>query len=869
MMKRTLIRFREDFGIINMAVFVFASLIVGAELYAQEGLKPSQDVQTPFNVSEVIEQVSHHPVLEGDRIVIKDQAYEASFNDQGVLLKARVTKGDAKDLVIPLAGSPEIREGKVVYHTEQGEIFFEGHSRGLRFKQVGGREVPLTYSGNVAKLTSSHSESSNSPQKTLPAGEFLIDTNVVYVTAGGEQTYPSIAFDGTNYLVVWQDFRNCGSDGNEPASDGPDIYGTRVSQSGVVLDSTGIPISTALYGQYSPSIAFDGTNYLVVWADFRNPTLDIYGSRVSPSGTILDPSGIAISTAAFYQSFPKIAFDGTNYLVIWQDWRNPTWDIYGARVNQSGTVLDPSGIAISAATNNQTNPSIAFDGTNYLAVWMDKRGDGIYGGLYPDIYSARVTPSGSVLDPSGISISIAAYGQYSPSIAFDDTNYLVVWHDNRGGLTDIVGARVNQSGAILDPTGVAISTAASYQISPSIAFDGTNYLVVWEDFRNPASPYSDVYGARVNRAGIVLDPGGIAISTAPYWKSHPSIAFDGTNYLVVWQDYRSGSDWNIYGSRINQSGTVLDPSGIAISTAANWQRYPSVAFDGSNYLVVWMDERNNRVDIYGARVTRTGTVLDPSGIAISTAGYEWYPSIAFGDTNYFVVWNRWRNLSFDIYGARMTRAGTILDTSGLAISTALNNQNNPSIAFDGINYLVVWEDLRSGSSIDLYGAKVNATGGVVDSFAVSLQSGDQITPGLAHGAGSQYLIAYSGFCDKINNRPANTMRIWGKFYLPSGIEEARGMKPEAGYRIVIYPNPFTGKTTINYQLTGTSPVSLKVFNISGQLVKVLVDEPRKAGAYQAVWDGRDEKGKRVPTGVYFCRLQAAEFSATRKVILTR
>jgi len=248
-------------------------------------------------------------------------------------------------------------------------------------------------------------------------GEFLIDTTPKYVGAPDVQDFPSVAFDGTNYLVVWSDRRN-GVDS--------DIYGSRVTRQGVVLDRAGIPISTAPGNQELPSVVFDGTNYLVVWDDCRNGSnYDIYGARVRTDGAVLDPGGIPISTAPDHQEHPSVAFDATNYLVVWQD-RRDGCDIYGARIDRDGTVLDPAGISISTATNFQLSPSIAFDGTNYLVVWHDYR-SGV------DIYGSRVSQAGVVLEPAGILISGAPDDQRDASVGFDGTNYLVVWHDYRSG----------------------------------------------------------------------------------------------------------------------------------------------------------------------------------------------------------------------------------------------------------------------------------------------------------------------------------------------------------------------------------------------------------------------------------------------------
>ena len=312
---------------------------------------------------------------------------------------------------------------------------------------------------------------------------------------------------------------------------------------------------------------------------------------------------VRIASTPPVQQSAAIAFDGTNYLVALEnrDVDIQTQDIYAVRVTPSGTVLDPAGIPISTETGNEALPAVAFDGTNYLIAWSDRRS-----GMTYDIYAARVTPSGTVLDPAGIPISTETGAQTQPAVAFDGTNYLVSWDDERSGAFDVYAARVTPNGTVLDPAGIPISTAANMQGASALAFDGTNYLVTWADYRADPNT-SDTYGARVTPGGTVLDPAGIPISTGELSQQNSAVAFDGTNYLPVWLD----DGLSVYGARVTPGGTVLDPNGIGISTETATLA-PTLAFDGTNYLVTWADFRSGTADIYAARVTPSGTVLDPA-----------------------------------------------------------------------------------------------------------------------------------------------------------------------------------------------------------------------------------------------------------------
>ena len=97
----------------------------------------------------------------------------------------------------------------------------------------------------------------------------------------------------------------------------------------------------------------------------------------------------------------------------------------------------------------------------------------------------------------------------------------------------------------------------------------------------------------------------------------------------------------------------------------------------------------------------------------------------------------------------------------------------------------------------------------------------------------------------------------------------RLMKPEAFVLDQNYPNPFTGRTTIRYSLPEAAEVELIVYDVLGRQVRRLVDERKRAGNHEVVWNGRDVSGNPLASGVYFYRLKAGEFADTRSVRIVR
>lgn len=94
--------------------------------------------------------------------------------------------------------------------------------------------------------------------------------------------------------------------------------------------------------------------------------------------------------------------------------------------------------------------------------------------------------------------------------------------------------------------------------------------------------------------------------------------------------------------------------------------------------------------------------------------------------------------------------------------------------------------------------------------------------------------------------------------------------PEASFSLMLnYPNPFNPLTTIVYSAAAHGPVSLRIYDVSGRLVRTLLDEDGEPGTHAVQWDGLDDQGRQVASGTYFCRLTAWNEAAAHKIMLIR
>lgn len=114
---------------------------------------------------------------------------------------------------------------------------------------------------------------------------------------------------------------------------------------------------------------------------------------------------------------------------------------------------------------------------------------------------------------------------------------------------------------------------------------------------------------------------------------------------------------------------------------------------------------------------------------------------------------------------------------------------------------------------------------------------------------------------------ADTLWKYFQGMFPTSVEQIASLVP-AEYRLMQnYPNPFNPSTKVEFYLPKRSPVRIAVYNIVGQQVKIFFDQEMEAGSYRVTWNGKNDYGEYTPSGVYFVRLDAGDFSSTKKMIL--
>ena len=212
---------------------------------------------------------------------------------------------------------------------------------------------------------------------------------------------------------------------------------------------------------------------------------------------------------------------------------------------------------------------------------------------------------------------------------------------------------------------------------------------------------------------------------------------------------------------------------------------------------------------------------------------------------------------YTVYGRLVDETGQPLADAVIYLSAKSNDEVSSTIA--------VLTDERGYWTANLANLKLVSSGAVY-----AWKAGDEIKVTAVYGdASTSFRTLVSG------NSPQNVIRVSDTDGVASTDkkEAARVALPKAFALGQNYPNPFNPSTTIAFDIpedrTSGVQVELKVFNVRGQVIRNLVNDTKQPGRYVIQWNGENDNNEKVASGVYFYRVKAGDYVATRKMVLLK
>ena len=549
------------------------------------------------------------------------------------------------------------------------------------------------------------------------------------------------------------------------------------------------------------------------------------------------------------------------------------------RHSSSLLVLIPAFICLSTFAGATWHPdgnhityAPGYENLNILV--SDHAGGGIM--LWSDPYQGgvraqRVSGAGIVQWPIDGMVVLPpnGYGVVAASDNADGT--FVSWN------SQAVGLRLQHfdgSGTPLwAPDGVFLANIYNYALTVLVEDQAGGVIAIFQDLRPGQN--NQLYGQRVDAAGATLwGTNGIPLVVLPVGQSWQvmqvwhSIASDGAGGVVAaWEDFRNQTTHDIYAQRLSPSGQRLwGDEAVLLHPTPGAQRDPSLATDGAGgAFVAWNDVRNPPYgDVYAQHVDAAGDIQwGGDGLIVRAESWtEWDAQVASdGAGGAVIVWDDHRNLYYDKYVQHYDESGQALWTpGGVALATSAGDRD----------VFAVIPDAEGGALLGftefgvIKAQKVSASGTreFGDNGILIGQGG--AARGVTDGAGGM-IMAWNRAVGA-QNVDIFAQRITASGSVPTGVDTPA--RSASLFVRDIYPNPFAGATTLEIEMAAPSDVRVGVFDVAGRRVREMT-LPASAGSQRVEFDGRDDSGKLLASGVYFCRIEARGESVTRKMVITR
>lgn len=734
-------------------------------------------------------------------------------------------------------------------------------------------------------------------------------TRLVYAHRVSATGVPMWAVDGVPVCAVtsWKGYVEMIPDGaggafvvwTDERSGTQKVFAQRIAPNGKSLwTSTGVPVATSTSVQFVPRMVSDGADgVIVVWRDHRSGSYQLYAQRLDGGGALQWASGgLAICTSAVSLYSHQVIENGRGgAIVVWADSHGGTRDIYAQYVTGTGVVgwaLD--GVVVCDAAGSQNLSSVVADDAGGAFIAWDDLRTGDF-----DVYAQRIDSFGDAMwTADGVAVTSLTSQQESARLVRDGgTGVLVAWSDTRADLDDIYAQRLSGAGAAQwTANGVVVSAADDAQRYPRMIPDGAGgAVVVWEDLRFDGT---SIYAQRVNSSGTMQwTANGVEVCRGTLALAFGIVPDDAGGFIAAWDDNRSGvaSEYDIYAQHVDPWGYLgAQPTIAGVGDVRgdqggvvrlSWYASPLDLFP--SYSIYAYDlYRAVPADLATHMAASGRTVIDEGDAEFTaTPGTLLRRTTAQGVQFWeFLESVLARHLSGYSYLAATTcdsMPGANPLTSFMVVARNSGTTrwwcSDPDSGYSTDDLAPVAPApfagaYAGGAATLMWGANAEAD---LAGYRLYRGTSAAFAPGPANlvaalaatayvdPAGEPFFYRLTAVDTHGNEGPPATV-------LPSGAlaVDGPGLPRELALS-ASSPQPARGATTLRLALPRAAQVRLAVFDAQGRRVRALLDEPRAAGEHALRWDGRDDAGRAVPSGLYLLRAEVEGRAFLRRVAMLR
>lgn len=438
----------------------------------------------------------------------------------------------------------------------------------------------------------------------------------------------------------------------------------------------------------------------------------------------------------------------------------------------------------------------------------------------------------------------------------------------------------------------------------SVAAFGNNIHIVWFDNR---SSNSEIFYIRSTNNGTSWSIER-RLTNSGSDKQFPVISISETTVHIAWFDE---NDDEIYYMRSIDNGLSWPSNPTRLTFYTGDSRYPTIASQGSNVIIVWQDNRDNNYEIFYKRSTNGGLIWESNdGNLSGTSGTSEYSTVTVSNNNVHVAWQDQTLTNYEIFYKNSPDFGESWSISYTNLSSDPNVSRFPSITSNGNNVHVVWQDDRAGNNEIYYkNTSNNGLNWALNPIRVTSNSGNSLNPSIICSATALHVGWYddspgdkeiyytrstnnginwvenrlttnsgSSLFANLSISNSNVYAVWsdnrdGNYEIyfkhnpngnPFGVNTISTEIPTSYYLYQNYPNPFNPNTKIKFQVPKFEFVNIEVYDALGRYITTLVKEDLHAGIYEVEWIAMNQ-----PNGIYFYRLMTTANSEVRIMVLIK